>query len=210
MLQEIENYAIKARNDTNRITLAEDAETIKDAWQNFLTHFSRALGKLIAISLLKKQSKSWGHRLKNESTKNDKGLVFLREARNHVEHGLGPFAEFQERHVHVPGFGALWGNSRMENCYISNEDQNAIIEELEVKQGKLEKFFGSSTAPIRCNPPRIVLKAITSSEKKKVFQVPDSIGGVSLVGRMPDDLAKLAVNMLDTWIAEYKHLVNLP
>lgn len=179
---------------------ADSSEGLRRSWEEFLSSFGIAIGYLIDIAVSKKEIKAWGYKLKNASERNDEGLVFLREARNHVQHGLTPFAEF---HNPALSYGNLFrissGTITIQDCYatgpggLSGPLDNFSMR---AKNGKIESFYGSGKHKILAHPASVKLNKIVNTQKRIEVCVPKTIDGRNLKAGEPIDLAVAALDFL--------------
>lgn len=178
------------------------ASDLRDAWEDFLGAFGRCIGRLISFGQKHEISRGWAHRLKNASAGDDEGLYFLREARNHVEHGLTPFADFSDSYVDIGGgFIALGGNSsvKVKNCSINGVPTGDF--EVSAENGKVKRFSGSPSVPMYEVPASVRLKDVKNAENGRVAIVPKSLKGIEITSDRPDDLALIATTCLSEMVA---------
>ncbi len=204
-IEEIQRYLNKTEKALSEITNADTAGDLRDAWEDYLSSFSRTLGRLISSADANAKMRPWGHRLKNESNGGDEGLVFLREARNYTEHGVTPFADFQEKHVSIgPNLVAIEnGTVQFKNCHFNGKS----IENLTVhaRDGKVAGIAGSGMVDIKEVPTNVRLRPIVSEEKRKTFPVPQSIGGQVLDEDSPVALATSGFEVLKYLVQDFEN-----
>ena len=191
--QDVEHYIARARRSQALIEVATDASELRDAWEEFLGHFGRAIGRMITLGKIDVQRRPWAHRLKNLSSHDDRGLMYLREARNSVEHGVKPFAAFRNPSVHIRPLGELSaGNVSIINSSINGVqvDGNLII-----SGGRVQARRGN--VPFVELPAQVVLQTIHNPEKKRDFEVPSEIFGRMLDSKRPCELAMKAIDVLN-------------
>lgn len=204
-LDEIYRHIAEAKIALENIELATTARKLRDAWERYLYSFHRAMGKIITSSLSRNKSRAWGYRLKNNSTTDDMGLVFLREARAHCEHGLTPFAQFSDPRVELEdGLMAFEGSNSltMTNCSYNGVPTGDFT--LIVKNGKLERLIGQTTFSIGETPASIRLQDIYSSQKNKSFPVPTKILNQTISSDAPFELAKTSFTEIQDIFDDYK------
>lgn len=204
---EISRHLARTRRAFEAIQHAETSSEMRDAWEDYLHSFARTIGRIISSSLSNVESRAWGYRLKNLSSKDDEGLVYLREARNVAEHGLGPFAEFD------PGRVSFGGNA----VVFEGENKNITISGLTIdgqqiigppvtfdsKGGKLVNVRGSAPSQYAETPAAVRLVPVKSQEKKATFPVPRSILGQALSAGDPKNLSKSALEAIERVFVEY-------
>ena len=161
---------------------------------------------MISYAIQSTELRSWGHKLKQASNKDDPGLVYLREARNVAEHGLEPFARFEDAFVSVAnGAFAISGNS---NVYFSGNIVNGVdtgIFNLSTNNGKIEDIIGKPNTAISESPAKINLVAVTNPEKKNLrVEPPNSIFGQVIFEGSPKSLAGLALNGLQERFKDFR------
>jgi len=206
-LAEVQRYLDNATRALTCIENAETADELRNAWEDFLGHFGRCIGRQISYGLNNPRSKAWANRLKNASTKDDPGLVFLREARNAIEHGLTPFAEFGEPAVHIGGnFVRLEGGSSisMIDCTFNGIPTGNF--HVTTSGGRVESVSGEPNVPIQEVPRSIRLVAIENAEKGITVGIPTVLSGDAFQSRRPDDLARLGVKFLRSSLSELEVL----
>ncbi len=181
---------------------ATSASELRNSWEAFLASFSRAIGRLISFSSDDPGSRVWSHRLKNASNKDDPGLLFLRVARNTVEHGLEAFAEFRSPAVVVGGTSiAVEGNGSF--SFVGNFVNGRPMGDfrLETSAGKVASLEGQPRVPIYEVPAHVVLKPVMNEDKKIVVPVPKSLMGRAIESEKPVDLASEATAYLNLcWV----------
>jgi len=140
------------------------------------------------------------------STKNDEGLVYLREARNSAEHGLGPFAQFSDPAVNIVGMAKFSGNSfvHISNCTVNGVKTGTFS--LSIEGGKVKNVTGTPNTRIHETPAAVYLVPIHSMEKKRTFPVPKSVMGKPIGNGSPEKLANLGMQALEGILEEFKEL----
>lgn len=207
-LAEIERHLRKVNESLAELKVAETGSQLRDAWESFLHSFARTIGRLIALGLRYPETKSWAYRLKNASTNDDEGLVFLREARNVAEHGLSPCADFRDRFVDVGGAIAVAGNSSV--TFSGNTVNGRPMGDfsLVVRGGRAQRVAGRPSVAVSEQPAKIFLKPVFSEEKHKCFDVPNTLGGRSLDTFKPFDIAIIASEHLDLKVKELREVLS--
>lgn len=196
-LVEIRRYAEKASQSQERIMRAKSASELRDAWEEFVWHFAKCIGRQISSGLGDQRSRGWAHRLKNASNGGDPGLFFLREARNAVEHGLTPFAEFNEPAVHIGGNLVRLeggGSVTMVDCTFNGTPMGSF--HVSTSGGRVDSIIGQPNISIEQVPRTISLVTISNPEKGVSVDVPIGLAGKTLESGRPDDLAELGVAFL--------------
>ncbi|GLT12320.1 hypothetical protein ACFQFQ_07085 [Sulfitobacter porphyrae] len=207
------NYRLeKAKSCFDRIASADTGVDLRRSWEEFVNAFGLTIGWLISNGMNFKVTRGWAHKLKNHSSKDDEGLLYLREARNHTEHGLTPFSDFREAFVGVGGIGPVSGTS---SVHYSN---NIVIRggvavntgtfSLETKNGNLTKLSGAPNTHITENLANVRLLPIYNPKKKLTVRVPTHIGGKRLSASNPEEFANLAIEYIEEKSAELKHLLD--
>jgi hypothetical protein len=200
---EVRRYFDLTNEAVASMECASDASGLRSAWEDFLGNFGRTIGRLINFAKNYDVSKAWGHKLRNKSNGDDPGLWFLREARNTVEHGLEPFADFHEPNVSVgEGFVALEGNSSLEisNCTFNGVPTGDF--KVQASRGKLVGVKGRPNIAIYEVPSRVRLKEIVNPEKRISVPVPTRIGDSNVEPGNPKDLASEGVLELERLVGE--------
>lgn len=206
-VQEIQRYLTKAKGHREEIIRASNAEDLRDAWEEFLGDFGRTLNKLISAALNNPDSRPWGHKLKNVSSHGDEGLVYLREARNTLEHGLSAFAELREPSVDILGLvRSSGGETIISNSIVG--DRHIAMAYAKIENGRVKQSVGFRPLDIRQNPAEIRLVPIYSQEKKRTFIVPRSLGGRKISPNNPTQLANFALEEIVGLISEFKENIN--
>lgn len=133
--------------------------------------------------------------------KDDCGLVYLREARNSVEHGLEPVADVREARAQVWPFFEGGGSARVSisNCNVNGIPMNGFAE---IAQGRVVASAGNLS--IRELPASVTLKKVENPEKRVTIDVPTNICGKSLPSISPIDLVKVANEVLAELHQEFK------
>lgn len=210
-LEEVVRNLEKTRRAVGAIRVSNTAESLRDAWEDFLTSFHRTIGRIISKSLQSKEMRAWGHKLKNASSQDDEGLVYLREARAHTEHGLTPFARFSDPAV-ILGNGVfhIGGNSSItfSNCSINGLPVGNF--RLETREGKLKSVSGEPKLPMYEAGASVALQPIHNPEKRQSFSPPKTIKGIALESADPLKLAETSLCVLEAIYKEYESLLPLP
>lgn len=208
-LAEIQRWVSKTEAAVEAIKSAQSRMDLRDSWENFLGYFSKALGKMITAAQKEKVSKTWGHVLRNQYQKDDPGLVFLREARNVAEHGLEPFADFEDPKTIVGEGGiALVGsctNIRIQNCSFNGVPSGNFT--VSTENGKITKIKGAPNPhlPIEEKNAEIRLVTVINPEKKnQEYPVPKSLNGKDIEMKRPLSLAQAAADFLEMKLNELK------
>lgn len=206
-LREIRRYQKLVRQSCETMSSAGSASELRDLWESYLAAFARCIGRLISMGLKDEASRAWAHQLKNDSLGNDPGLFFLREARNLVEHGVTPFAQFEDPSVLVAG-GALkiGGNSSVSvgSITVNGVPYGGI--DIQTHRGRVKRVSGSPFMPISEIPSSIRLEDIRNPETGKIAKKPHTLGGVAILADRPADLAAAGVTYLEVKIAELRDL----
>lgn len=205
---------MNVRQAASQMVSAERGSDLRRAWEAFLNEFGIAIGLLISTAISDGRSRAWGHRLKNDSSLNDEGLVFLREARNHIHHGVTPFANFADPFVGIGGMVALGGNSEahFSNNYIVNNGRAINTGTFSVKahNGKIISIEGSPNTSILEVATSVTLQPIQSEQKRKTVAVPATIGGRVLKRDDPNDLSLKAIEVLSAKAQELQNIIRNP
>ncbi|MBE2276980.1 MAG: hypothetical protein IAE87_11890 [Rhodobacteraceae bacterium] len=205
-LSEVRRYIQRAANAHQDLVNADSAADLRNSWEDFLEHFGKALGKLIALAKKNPATGPLGHRLRNMSMGADEGLVYLREARNEVVHGLEPVARFENSYVSVGTAGVRIDNGSnitILNCSFNGERIDHL--NLSVAGGKLTEVQGSpdDLRKVRENPAGLKLRAVRNPEKSKaIYPVPRTLDGASLVFGDPRALAQTALAFIQRSYAQ--------
>ena len=205
------NYR-KAKFDKHLVSLndSKDTQSLRESWKDCLDSFAKCIGWLISSSIANLSSRAWGYQLKQLSTKDDEGLVFLREARNHVHHGLTPFAGFQNPVASASNFISIGGDCtvRFTNVSFSGPDGHFSVEDgiVETKSGRLTQTKGIPRSMFKQHDAKIILVDIVSSEKGQVFTVPNSLAGIPIHNQEPITLLNAARRFLEAKAAELETL----
>ncbi|WP_120499626.1 hypothetical protein [Roseovarius sp. EL26] len=201
-LEEVRYYVERTRQNYGHIEAADTAQTLRDAWEDFLGSFSKAIGKMIGYGKLDPNLRPWANKLKNASTKDDEGLLYLREARNCVEHGLKPFAKFEDPLVDVAGVMDIKnGNVIITNCNFNSQPIDQLY--LNVQQGRVTEKAGCEAVSITEHAADVLLAPVYNEEKGKEYPVPTMIGGNTIVSKTPTKFAHLAMSKLDELAKEF-------
>lgn len=206
---ESERHIAAAKEAYSKISLAESGSELRSAWEDYLYSYHRAIGRMISFSLDDQRSKPWGHRLKNASSKNDPGLMFLRACRAHAEHGLTPFAKFSNPGVNI-GRNAIrlegTNHVSISNSFIDGTPIKNLS--LKTHKGKITSLEGETKVSIVETKAEVKLVPIYSDEKRKTYEVPTSINGKLLPNDDPASLAKMSLEVIDELFIELKEKLN--
>jgi hypothetical protein len=184
----------------SQFEIAETTSSVMSSWEDFLSSFGRALGKLIMLGMQDQRSAAIAYQLKNASQKDDEGLVYLREARNVREHGLEPPSTYFHSYTSVAG-GAIAVSGNSTNIVLRGNTVNGkpvgdFV--LNTKEGKPTILSGKPIAPVKFVPASVRLKKITNPEKKtKVFTPPQTVFGQAVDRGNPISLSRHALKGLD-------------
>lgn len=191
-LDEIYRYLAKTSEELEAISLAENANDLRDSWERFLQRFTQTTGKMIKLSYDFKEARPWSHRLKNASQTEDEGMVYLREARNVVEHGLIPFANFNNSCVSVANdfISVENGSVLMQECFINGRYIDFVS--VDVRHGKIASLDGDRVAVEEVLFGVTLMDLKTPDKPIKVVKIPKSIFGQSVLFQNPCDLAAKA------------------
>ena len=206
-LDEISRYFELLKTASSKMSGSGSGSELRDCWEDFLGHFGRCIGRLIRFGLAHTASKPWAHRLKNASQEHDEGLCFLREARNQIEHGMTPFADFHDPFVSLAeGSIVLKGDSsiKISNCSFNGIPSGDFT--LRTSDGKVAEVSGSPNTAFLQVASSIQLQAVRNAQNQKVANVPKTIGGRDIASQSPQELADLATLFLDSKIKEIKLL----
>ena len=205
-VQEIRRYVAESYEASLRVKNSSTGSELRKAWEDYMSSFSRAIGRMINLGLSKRRTKPWAYKLKNLSNGQDPGLTFLREARNVVEHGLLPFAKFNDPHAVVEGRVKVGGTSnvRFIGCTFGNKYVHSL--ELETIDGKVVNRRGDPHARTEERPASVILTAIENSEKGKVVEVPERIMAHHLRPGNPMDLCTASFEVLEAFLKEFEGL----
>ena len=191
-------YKDKLTGALGLIRDAKNADELRDAWENYLSLYVRCLGRLIAALLSDPNTRGLGHRIKELSNGGDAGLTFFREARNAVEHGDEPFADFTDAQTLIGGnFIALGGNSSVtiNNGWFNGWPSGNFT--VETVDGRVSRIEGTPRIPLWELPHSISLKSVTNPEKRKTYPVPDQIYGIPVGAGRPLQLAEASREALE-------------
>lgn len=210
-LEEVIRNLEKTRRAVGAIRVSNTAESLRDAWEDFLTSFHRTIGRIISKSLQSKETRAWGYKLKNASTRDDEGLVYLREARAHTEHGLTPFARFADPAV-LFGNGAfrIEGNSSVTFSNYTIYGMPTGDFRLETSEGKLKSVSGNPKLPMYQAGASVELQPIHNPEKRQSFSPPKTINGIALESADPLKLAETSLCVLEAIYKEYESQLPPP
>lgn len=201
---------------------AKNEDELRDAWEDFLSHFSKAIGKTITAAFDDKSDRQadfrrFGNRLKNDSTKDDPGLAYLRAARNADEHGLTPPADFRGPHVRIGGL-SLGPNSSVSGLnFIFQERGKPAVGPVQISAeadefGRLRKGSHASMPElVREIPTTIRLTPVVPQSgplKGKKLEPPESVRGISVQKGEPNQLISAAYGALQAIIHEFETLVE--
>ena len=180
---------------------ANTAQELRRQWEKFLNAFGTSLGFMISVSVENPNIRAWGYKLKNLSNGGDEGLAFLREARNHVQHGIRPFADFKNPSTSYGNIIQISGNSEVyfSNNYISDGRGNFSPLDnfhMKVSNGRIESFEGGGRNRMIENPASVKLCDVRNPQKRKTFVVPTHINQKILKVGDPGDLAAKAFEFL--------------
>lgn len=209
-MQEIVRYFEKAKEAREGVLNAKTGRDLRDSWEEFLHNYNRSLGKLIHLAKSRTETRGLGHRIKNASQKDDEGLVFLREARNQDEHGLEPSAEYEDGVTNLFGAIALGPNCRdikLSNCKVNGQETGTLVVDTD-ETGRISRLQATDPVLASFRPASITLKEIVSGEKRSTFPVPKSLNGQLLSRADPAELAKFALQFLESSIAEYRRMTS--
>lgn len=220
---EIRRHVRRTEDAVRRAEKAQTDDDLRDAWEDFLSHFSRALGKTITAALGDKSEqraalRAFAHRLKNESNRDDLGLVYLRAARNSEEHGLQSSAEFQKPHVIIGGISMHPGSSISGANFIFQESGKPPIGPVHVSAAVNK--YGRLTAGSVVSQPDLVTEVpvgirladvvpTQGPHKGKVIAPPDSIKGNTVQKGDPSDLVSVACEALTQIIDEFEAIAKV-
>ncbi len=212
-LSEIARDAEKVWRARESLDGATDAIHLREAWESFLEAFRKGMYRLIKVGSKHTASKPWANRLKNEFTKNDQGLIFLREARNATEYGLEPSADYQHASVDIPGFGQLGGSVDFGldgAVIIDNGDVRAFGSNarIQLENGVIKSLSGIPHGGAVQNPAEISLRDIQSETKNETFKVPTRLAGQELRESSPQEIAHVAAIFFNTKFIELQELLK--
>ncbi|MBO9453252.1 hypothetical protein J7426_23525 [Tropicibacter sp. R16_0] len=199
-------YTNKACEETMS---AESGEALRVAWEAYVDNYGKTIDRLISAGLCETSTKSWAYRLKNQSTKDDEGLRYLREARNISQHGLVSFGSYHDPKV-VFGDGALvLTGGHMTDVTVRNLTQNGkpiVGDEISFDQsgGKVSNLKGERPAALREHPAEVKLGPIANPEKKTTVPFPSTIRGRTIMYGSPRSLARAAMDALEEIVADFK------
>lgn len=207
MIDEVKRYFNLAVSDVRAAENAVTADDIRNAWERFLSNYSRTIGRLIDIGKADRKTVRWSQSLKELSNGKDEGMNFLREARNHVEHGITPFAKFGSSRTSI-GPDIVVGEARsitIHNCIMTGYDgQPAYIDHFHSKKGRIQQAAMTANIRPKIEPGDVQLLPIYSPRKKKTIAVPKAIAGNPLTAQKPIELMKAAVEDLRARVAEFE------
>lgn len=192
---ELQRNMKKVSSAYDRMAQAHHVSDLRDAWEEFLFSHHRTIGKMITIAMSKAPSRAWGHQLKNLSTKDDEGLVFLREARAQAEHGVEPFADFHPAGFSIANVVSLGAGSQLRLVVgdLNGERVDAVFTASDENTLEVEGQFRGKVSPIAS---KIKLLPIKSLEKRKTFPVPKSLAGNKVTADNPMSIATAALTHL--------------
>jgi hypothetical protein len=189
---------------------AKTGDMMRDAWEDFLGHYYRAMEKTcrIATDCKHKKIRGLGWRLVEASNKNDPGLRFLRHARNEVDHAVAPFAGIDEAHVRIGGGAIELGGSGRANIYGCNFN-GQLIDHLEFqrKDGRILQSEAKNHPAVKEMPDQVRLRAI-QREGHKAVPVPNMLGGRRIEPYDPTTLAKAGILLLERQLNELDSLAQ--
>ncbi|MGR3617531.1 MAG: hypothetical protein ACU0BB_16030 [Paracoccaceae bacterium] len=201
---EIQRQILHTSEAFESISSASDAKELRDAWEDFLLCFHRAIGRIISVAKKDAAARGWGYKLQNASSKDDEGLVFLREARAQIEHGLEPFADFKDPNVDVGGLISLGGSSSatLKGNMINGKPMGDM--QITTKGGRISSLVGQPNVQIREMPTEIFFQPIHSEIKRKSYPVPSSIRGRDIKANDPRNIAEVSLGVLSDLFEELK------
>lgn len=203
-LAEVKRYVARAENDYKKIITSETGSELRDAWEDYLNNFQRSIHKMISYGKIDPNLRGWAHKLLNASTKDDEVLIYIRQARNSIEHGLEPFAEFTNASVNLNGLGYFEnGNIFISNSVINNRAVQSL--NVTIKDGKVKQRLGDESFPITESPASINLKSVYNEEKKETFPVPKITSEEGERSFTPSELSKLAMEKLKELMLEFEN-----
>ncbi|MGG7567058.1 hypothetical protein ACQ5SO_12965 [Rhodovulum sp. DZ06] len=180
-IKEVEFRLAALKKSVGALQAAEEHGDLRPLWEDFLFSFGRAIGKCISFGMSNSLGKKVGYRLKNASTKDDEGLVYLREARNAAEHALEQSAQYKR------GMLALGQKRPLIQFAGANVDMkdSSIDGALHDFRGRVDENgltrVEAGLAPFASIvPAKVILEPIYNEEKGKTFPVPQSVWGEAL------------------------------
>ncbi|MBT3140545.1 hypothetical protein DS909_01310 [Phaeobacter gallaeciensis] len=217
---EIRRHIRRAKESVDRASQAKTGGELRDCWEDFLSHFSKAMGKTITAatddrSERQTELRRFGHRLKNESNKDDPGLTYLRSARNADEHGLQPPAEIKGPRVQIGGFSLAPGASVSGVNMIFQQGGKKPVGPVRVTTAadQLGRLTRDSTVSIpelvKEIPATIRLIPIEPEQgpfKGQQLEPPESLRGRTFRKGDPNDLISAACDALADIINEFEML----
>lgn len=209
-MQEVMRCLKKAEIASRCVSTSKTGHDLRDSWEDFLEEFGKAIGKCISWAKQDARTKAHGHMLKNLSTKDDEGLVFLREARNATVHGLEPSAGYEDGITSLFGAFALGPNCKdisFSNNIVNGVNTGTFVVSTD-EHGRISEL--RSDGPVLGNfaPAHIRLKTIVSEEKKKEYKIPQVLAGKRLKEPSPNELSLLAIGFLRNEITEVADLLK--
>ena len=184
-----------ARKHVAALRKADRTSRIVKEWGGFLTEAGRFYSKLETGSKQHGQSDGWFGRKKNER-KTDPLLRYVHHARNSHEHSIEEIT------------GGVPGSISMEASMPSGMMLNGS---LTIKDGKVtentlkgDTVYGNPKLVV--TPPRVILVRIYDRQFGDHFDTPHDHLGVALEGTSPVIVAELAVDYMETMLAEAEAL----
>lgn len=198
-------YAQRALNDLKSAKLEVE---VRDAWETYLMRFSRAIGKLISSAIKNPSTKEFGHQLKNNSTKNDQGLLYLREARNVDDHGIDlPAAKYSPASFDASNILVFDENTDVTvgKIVIDGKDMGG----LRASRRASGDFFiqKSDDLAVTVEAAKVALQTVHNPEKNLKVDVPASVFDVELTEGTALELAEKSLFHLRAVVAEYEQLI---
>lgn len=207
-LSEVDHFLQRAKDANDQMINAQIGRDFRNSWEDFLINFQRSIGRLISFGMGDKRSRGWAHRLKRASTSDDEGLVYLRKARNCLEHGLVPSAHVTDPFVSLGGFAALRGTheQRFEDNFVNGKNTGRFTISVD-ENGRVTKLEGEVNADVIELPGKIALATIRPDDEKKAYAPPKSVWGDALHQGSAEDISLKSLVGIDQARCEFRHLI---
>ncbi|WP_286906841.1 hypothetical protein [Roseovarius sp.] len=196
-------YKDKLNDALELIRDAKNADELRDAWENYLSLYVRCLGRLITALLSDPETLELGRRIKKMSNDGDVGLTFFREARNAVEHGDEPFADFTDAQTLIGGnLIAIEGDASLTVGDLKIGGVSTGTLSVKTVDGRVSRFEGLRHIPLWERPHSIALRPVFNPSKRQTFPVPDRILEIPVEAERPLHLAEASREAIEILFRE--------
>lgn len=207
-IEEVEHHLLNMRHALAQMDSATSATDLRNAWEGYLASFSRAIGRLIAFGKKDLRSREWSGLLKRASENDDPGLLYLREARNTVEHPREAFATFRDPLLRVGDVPLFSGPGKaamtFQNCIVNGRPTGDF--HIETQAGRVISLKGAPLVSVVEVPASVLLDEVRTNKGKTVVPVPDGIMRRKIISRKPVELAERATEFIFDCLQELKTL----